>query len=49
MATEHVHTETIKALIEGGADVYATSKQVIEMTQNVFCHHNMTLNLISRM
>ena len=37
MAAEGGHTETIKALIEAGADVNATFKQVIHSYWNVMC------------
>ena len=37
MAAENGHTETVKALIEAGADVNATCKQVIHSYWNVIC------------
>ena len=37
MAAEGGHTETVKALIEAGADVNATCIQVIHSYSNVMC------------
>ena len=37
MAAEGGHTETVKALIEAGADVNATCKQVIHSYWNMMC------------